>query len=294
MTIFPLIKTLTLMKFKIMFCFFYFVSGTLLFSQEFVLPELKGYKISTEYPVYTPDNLWDFIDGAADNYLSYNFVDLHIAEFKKGKDIIKLEIYRHKDNTQAFGIYSSERSPTFSFINTGAQGYLTGGSLNFYKGNYYIKIRTYSKSEKVLQTLEDLALRVSDLIPGESGLPKALTEFPEPGKKKNEETYITKSVLGHEFLQNAFKALYVVGDISFSIFIIDKNSPEESRKIVTDYLTKVGLEIDDQTGGKYVFKDGYNGDIFLAWKDSRIVLISGLFKDQAEIADRYTSEILSK
>jgi hypothetical protein len=41
-----------------------------------------------------------------------------------------------------------------------------------------------------------------------------------------------------------------------------------------------------------VFKDGYNGDIFLSWKDNRIVIISGLFKDQAEIADRYTSQIL--
>jgi uncharacterized protein (DUF1330 family) len=280
------------MKYKILFCIFYFASVTLLFSQEFVLPDLKGYKVSTDYPVYTPDNLWDFIDGAADTYLSFNFEDLHVAEYKKGKDVIKLEIYRHKDNTQAFGIYSSERSSTFRFINVGAQGYVTDGALNFFKSKYYVKIRTYSKSEKVLQALEALALRVSDLIPGEPGMPQALTEFPETGKKKNEETYIRESVLGHEFLQDAFKALYVVGDISFSIFIIDKSSPEESRKIVTSYLAKAGLEIDDQSGGKYVFKDGYNGDIFLSWKDTRIVLISGLFKDQVEIADRYTSQIL--
>jgi hypothetical protein len=40
--------------------------------------------------------------------------------------------------------------------------------------------------------------------------------------------------------------------------------------------------------------DGYNGTIFLAWKDKRIVIISGLAKDQAEIADKYTSEILKE
>ena len=38
--------------------------------------------------------------------------------------------------------------------------------------------------------------------------------------------------------------------------------------------------------------DGYNGTIFLAWKDNRMVIISGLSKDQADIADQYTSEIL--
>jgi uncharacterized protein (DUF1330 family) len=280
------------MKYKILFSIFLFVSATLLYSQKILLPELKGYKISTDYPVYTPDNLWDFINGAADTYLSYNFEDLHVAEYKTGKNVIKLEIYKHKDNTQAFGIYSSERSPTFRFINIGAQGYRTEGSLNFFKNNYYVKIRTYSKSEKVLQSLETLALRITDLIPGESSMPKALTEFPETGKKNNEETYIRESVLGHEFLQDAFKALYEIGDISFSIFIIDKSSPDDSRKVVSNYLSKAGLEIDDQSGGKYVFKDGYNGDIFLSWKDNRIVIIAGLSKDQTDIADRYTSEIL--
>ena len=41
-----------------------------------------------------------------------------------------------------------------------------------------------------------------------------------------------------------------------------------------------------------MLNDGYNGTIFLAWKENMIVIISGLSKDQTEIADRYTSEIL--
>ena len=280
------------MKYKILSCIVLFASVSFLYSQELSFPDMQGYKWSTNYPVYTPDNLWDFIDGAAETYLSYNFENLHVAEYKKGRNVIKLEIYRHKDNIQAFGIYSSERSPSFRFINIGGQGYKADGSLNFFKGKFYVKIRTYSKSEKILQSLETLALKVADMLPGESVMPKALSEFPEMGKKKNEETYIRESVLGHEFLQDAFKALYEVGDISFSIFIIDKSSPDESRKVITSYLSNAGVETDDLLGGKYVFKDGYNGDIFLSWKDTRIVIISGLSKDQTEIANRYTSEIL--
>ena len=49
----------------------------------------------------------------------------------------------------------------------------------------------------------------------------------------------------------------------------------------------------DTTDNRFVLTDGYNGTIFLAWKDKRIVVISGLAKDQAEIADKYTSEILN-
>jgi hypothetical protein len=263
-----------------------------LLAQEISLPELQGYKKVTNYPVFTPDNLWDFINGAADTYLSLGFEELRVAEYVKGKNTIKLEIYRHKDATQAFGIYSSERSASFRFLNIGAQGYKADGSLNFLKGRYYVKIRTNSTSEKVLLSLETLALKVADMLPGEAVLPKVLSDFPESGRKKNEETYIRDGVLGHEFLQGAYKAVYETGEMTFSVFIFDKASPEECRKSINTWLAKAGLDPDESVSGNYVFRDGYNGDIFLSWKDSRMVAIQGLAKDQTDLAGRYTTEIL--
>jgi hypothetical protein len=280
------------MKYISGLCLVIIFSASEVFSQDIILPELAGFKKITGYPVFTADNLWDFINGAADTYLSYGFEDLHVAEYAKGKNIIKLEIYKHKDDIQAFGIYSSERSPTFRYINIGAQGYKVDGSLNFLKGKYYVKIRTYSKSEKVIQTLETLALKVSDMLQGGSEMPLALKEFPEMGKKKNEETYIKESVLGHEFLAGAFKALYDAGGNEFSVFILKKQSVADASKTVDAYLKSAGLEIDDPSGGKYRFKDGYNGDIFLSWKESTIVIISGLSLDQIDVAQRYSAEIL--
>lgn len=280
------------MKHRVIIILVVLISALNLFSQDLAMPELQGFKKSSSYPVYTPDNLWDFINGAADTYLALGFEDLHVAEYTKGKNVIKLEIYKHKDNIQTFGIYASERSPSFQFLNIGAQGYKVDASINFFKGRYYVKIRTNSKAGNVLPLLETLALKVADMLPGEALMPKTLQDFPETGKKRNEETYIKESVLGHEFLQGAFKAIYSVGETDISIFIFDKNSPGESRKTVAAYLARAGLEIDDPAGGKYVFKDGYNGDIFLSWKDARIVIITGLSKDQTEVADRYTSEIL--
>jgi hypothetical protein len=261
-------------------------------SQEIVFPELSGYKKNTDYPVYTPQTLWNFIDGAADNFLTYEFKDLHVAEYKKGKNVIKLEIYRHSNNTMAFGIYSSERSPSFRFINLGVQGYIADGAINFFKGNYYIKLRTYSKNEKVLKSEESLALQVSNMLQGDSKLPAVLTQFPDNGKKQNEETFVNESVLGHKFLNKAYKAVYEIGADNFSIYIFENNSTEDAKKQVDAYLAAAGIDALDSGSGKYILKDGYNGTIFLAWKDSKIVIISGLSKDQSEIADQYTSEII--
>lgn len=262
------------------------------FAQDFVFPQLNGYKIKSDYPVYLPDNLWDFINGAADNYLANGFVDLHVAEYKKGKAVIKAEVYRHSSNTLAFGIYSSERSPSFKFANLGAQGYFADGSINFFKGNYYVKIRTYSKKEKVLQAEESLANRIAGLLPGEASMPDMLSLFPAQGKKANEEAFINESVLGHSFLNKAFKAAYQIGNDEFSVFILDAASPEAAKKSVETYIASTGISPVETADSKFMLMDGYNGTVFLAWKDKRIVIISGLAKDQAEIADRYTTEIL--
>ncbi len=261
-------------------------------AQELILPQLEGFKKTTNYPVFGPDNLWDFINGAADTYLTYGFIDLHVAEYKKGKNVIKLEIYRHSDNIMAFGIYSTERSPSFRFMSLGAQGYIADGAINFFKGNFYVKIRTFSKSEKILRSTESLALKVANMLEGSTEMPSLLMKFPETGKKVNEETYINESVLGHKFLNKAFRAIYETGPDNFSIFIIGYGSPEETRKSVNEYLTASGIDTTESESGRYMFKDGYNGTIFLAWKDNLIIIISGLSKDQSEIADQYTSEIL--
>jgi len=261
-------------------------------SQEFTMPDLQGYKKNSEYPVFNRETLGSLKNIDAERYLAYGFADLQIAEYKKGKNVIRLEIYRHTDNTMAFGIYSSERSSSFRFLNLGAQGYSANGAVNFFKGNYYVKLKTDSKNEKTLQAEESLAQRVSNMLPGDSKLPSVLTRFPEIGKIQNEEAYINENVLGHKFLSKAFRAGYLIGTDNFSIYIFERNSAEETRQIVDAYLKSAGMDIFDNDTGKYMFTDRSNGTVFLAFKENEVVVISGLAKDQTAVADQYTSEIL--
>ena len=123
----------------------------------------------------------------------------------------------------AFGIYSTERSPSFHLLNLGSQGYNADGAINFFKGNYYVKIRTYSKNENILKSAESLAQKVANMLAGNSEhLHFVFVSL--HGKKINEETYINESVLGHKFLNKAFKATYESGPDNFSVFIMEKNT----------------------------------------------------------------------
>ena len=264
----------------------YFASG-----QDPVFPELDGFKKLTKYPVFLPENLYEFINGAADTYLALGFTDLHVAEYKKGKDIIKAEIYRHSSNTMAFGIYASERSPSYRFLNLGAQGYVVDGVVNFFKGNFYVKLRTYSEKQKTLQAQEALARRIEAMLQGPAEMPDMLSKFPDNGKKENEETFVNESVLGHQFLNKAFKANYRIGNDDVSIYLIRSGSADETLRVAKAYLSSAGIEFDiNET--RYVFTDGYNGNIFLAWSGDLMVIILGLAKDQADIAATYTYDIL--
>jgi hypothetical protein len=98
--------------------------------------------------------------------------------------------------------------------------------------------------------------------------------------------------LGHKFLNKAYKAIYEIGADIFSIFILETSSPEEAKKSAEAYLAATGIDSVESGSGRYMLKDGYNGTVFMTWKDNRIVIISGLSKDQSEVADRFTSEIL--
>ena len=270
----------------------FLVFSGILIAQDIIFPELQGYRKIMNYPVYYPDNLWDHINGAADGYLALGFMDLNVVEYKKGKNVIKLEIYRHSDHTMAFGIYASERSPAYRFLNLGAQGYITGGVINFFTGNFYVKIRTHSNKPKVIRSAESLAVKTAAMFGGDTEMPLLLHQFPDEGKKLNEETYINKSVLGHQFLNKAFKASYSLEKADFDIYLLKFNNPEEASKVAQNYLSSAGLESLQPDSGKFVFTDGYNSTIFLIWTRDMIVIISGLAKNQSDIAEKYSSAML--
>ncbi|MBE0667845.1 MAG: hypothetical protein IH593_09270 [Bacteroidales bacterium] len=258
-----------------------------------VFPQLKKYRSVSDYPVYTPDYLWDYINGAADAYLALGFMDLRINEYVKGKNSVKAEVYRFADDAQAFGIYSLERSPGYRFISTGVQGYTEEGVLNFYKGKYYVKIMTHSGSAKVNEMLTVLADKIAEGIDGSNEFPALLRSFPAEGLLKNQETFLLEGVLGHEYLRGAYRASYEVEGDRFDIYIFNTESPAEAASMAAR-LTDTPAGGSNDEIQKYVHKDGFNGLLYIVCKGDRLVVISGLESDKTLLADRYLNMILNR
>ncbi|HCC70880.1 MAG TPA: hypothetical protein DEQ09_07000 [Bacteroidales bacterium] len=268
---------------------------SILYSQGFEYPVLNRFDIDTAYPVYTPDNLWDYINGAADSYNALGFKELNVADYNNGKKHnIKLEIYHHANENLAFGIYAMERAPSYNFFKLGIQAYHEKGLIHFLKGKYYVKITTNSDKKKILAALDELAIKTEAMLDGSSDFPVELAMFPGKGKQDNSEMYIAENVLGHEFLNKAFRANYNIDNNRFTIYLFTENTDEENHHMLDLYLSKYGLSPGAETGGKFYFEDGYNGFVYLSWETELVILISGLKEDNTDLANEYITKIINR
>ena len=232
-----------------------------------VFPEIGGWTQDGKPQVFSPRTLYEFINGAADLYLTYEFQDLNVAEYKGGgKAAVTVEVYRHSDSTLAFGIYSQERQANARFLDIGAQGYQEPSVLNFVVGPYYVKISGYSTGTEDERTMLAFGRKMEEILGGKSALPRILSLFPREGKKENTEKFVSKDFLGYSYLHSGYTADYEAGDKKFKIFVIEGKDAGDCRGMMEKYLNQTGIEEKAVSEGVYRLKDRYHGDVGLFWK----------------------------
>ena len=175
-------------------------------------------KPQAEPSFYKPDTLYQYIDGAADVYLLYDFRLLLHQDFKAGAADMTADVYDMGKPEDAFGIYSAERSPKYNFIPVGAEGYRSKGVLNFCQDHYYVKLSGSGAS--VDAQLDQLAHTLSTRIGGSRTAPPLLVKLPQLHRVKHSEQYIRKDPLGHAFLAPAYLVTYA-------------STPKESKLLVS-------------------------------------------------------------
>lgn len=244
--------------------FFLFFVTYIIYGQDSLFPKVPGWTVTVEDEVYDANNLWDIIDGAADLFLEYYFVDLHTARYINVDSVeVKVELYRHNTPINAFGMYSQERDPGYHFIQVGVQGYIEEGVLNFLDGIYYIKISTYEKGKTGQNAMITVAQKMDDFLKQENSFPKIMQCFPEKSKKPNTEKYIAQNFLGYSYLNSVISVSYN-DDITFTAFVIMTKTLEDANSTVKKFLDAqkkenifhVGdnrYEVTDQNNGRLVF-----------------------------------------
>lgn len=224
-------------------------------------PDIPGFALTLEPTVYEPANLWMFIDGAAELFLTYGFVDLHVAYYRAGQGVeVRAEVYRHDAPENAFGMYSQERSKESRFVDLGLQGYLEEGIANFLSGSTYVKLSANQEGIQAQEALMTVAGAIDSALGNPGSWPQPIGMLPVTGKIRNSEQFIAESYLGYEFFRGAYVARYS-GKGSPEVFVIPSES-DSAASAMAIALERVN-NLSRPSERVYSLRDAHQGDMTL-------------------------------
>ena len=240
------------------------INGSLIYADDInkLFPsnnEIPNWIRSGEMRTFIGDKLWEYIDGGAENYYIYGFKRVVTCDYKNSNKQIVVDIYDMKDPKNTFGIYSTERDPGYNFMKIGVQGYLEGTTLNFWKGNYYIKIITFDKSKEIKNILESFAKLIDKKITGKYAEPDFVKYFPKSNLVTNSVKYFPKDILGHSFMFNGFIADYKDGKDNFRVFMLDAGNQKTAQNIFMNYKNFINKAKSFEKDLKGIGIDGFIG-----------------------------------
>ena len=264
-----------------------------------LLPNPPGWTLVEKPRSFAPVSLFEYINGAAESYLSYGFQELAVADYKSdsGPATITVEIYDMGGNLNAFGIYSSERYPGSRYLDIGAQGYFEEGTLNFFAGRNYVKLLCFDCGLTAEAALKGFAADIEKRLGEEKGsLPEALGFFPPEGLAANSEKFVRQNVLGYGFLHDGYLAGYEVSGQEFELFIVAGGNEAEAKSMLDQYLAaqaKSGSPA-EKSGPGYHVSDRYARNVFLAVK-GRYLAGAMRVKDGAQaVGLKYLEDLLGR
>lgn len=145
------------------------------------LPETIGqWAKSPDSAVYDGDNLYTYINGGAELYISYKFISLISQPYVNEEDEeIKIDIFDMGAPQNAYGVFSHSREMIDDFVDSDIESEYAGGLLTFWKGRYYVSILAYPETESRKLVVQQLARKISDQIDEASLRPQIVSMLPE-------------------------------------------------------------------------------------------------------------------
>ena len=227
---------------------------------------------------YGPDNLFDYMDGNAEGYLIYRFVNMKGVTCKKGDDTILIDFHEMADPEYAYGLFCTNRDVRLPNEAIGMGGQVLPRKATFAKGAYYVEISASPEGDHSA-ALQGFVAGMEKHIEGRSTPPQALSWFAE--EKLVSARLIPESVLGLRALKRGYVAQYEAG----KAFIVMEESVESASAVMKKLRSRLGDTTPAAVGDEaFQAKDQYLGGLCFFRKGRYLAGYSNLPDAQSAVA----------
>jgi hypothetical protein len=171
-------------------------------------PAPEGWTPAGEVLTFGRGELWEYINGAADAFLSYGFREVRVRDLSSGELTVSVAVYDMGTPLNAFGMYRSERPPEEPPLTAGAEAtVLAPYQCLLLKDAYYVKVDVL-EGRLSAETGESFVRGLAAALPGQDGLPDAVRALPAEGRVPGSEGFARESYLGLSDLRRCVHAAY--------------------------------------------------------------------------------------
>ncbi len=239
-----------------------------------LLPQnLNNWKLKEPPKNYTPENLFEYLNGHAEFYISRGLESLTVAEYTSGPNATaKVEVFRMVGPLEAWGVLQEE-APERKTPLKGPEGYRTEDMVVFSTGPFYVRV--FSKKD-----IEGLYSALYNSLRGLSQEPDIITFLPEgtTGARYHRQAY-----MGIEGLDRVLEAeLPLSAGRNIRVFLRKNTTRASLEKILQEFIQN-GATLKTLKEGIQV-EDPYEGTIFLVLKRDTLYGFRGEIKPEEALS----------
>ncbi len=171
-------------------------------------PSVEGWTRTSEVREYAADNLWQYINGAAELFVEYDVQTCQTADLTSEGLVVTVDLYDMGTPLNAFGVFSRERAGTRVALPGATEAAISPPYLALLlKGSTYVKVNAL-EGELTDASARALLGGIARSLPGAPAYPAEIDLLPEDGRIAGTEGFQREGFLGLSELRDCLFAQY--------------------------------------------------------------------------------------
>lgn len=265
-------------------------------SQLFLKMTLGGIERSSEPKTYVGEDLYEYIDGGAELYHQYGFVQVSTAYYAKGEDEVVADVFEFANSDHAYGLYSALRPDEFKAVAMGVEGFSATGSTVCVKGPYVVRVTGFDESSATANVIAKVASALTQQVPGTTDLPENFDLFPGMFATDHSEHLYAEGFMGRQFLTDVYTQDFHLDNDTLRLLLTEDNSGGKflqwSTSVTVDSALLPGLSKLPFDGGQcFAFSSSFQGEVVVGLKSGYLIGMINYTESHEDFLNAWLEEL---